>query len=246
MKLWEHTGQELREMPLDALALLVLDDFGEQGWNVDSYFKECAHHHSELYGQPGVRERIAEAWAWLEANVLVGRHPTQDSPNARKITDSGREALIHGVGRLRAGRRLGVDMHPRLAITVRRQFLMGEFELAAFAAMREVEIRVRELGDYGNDMIGVPLMTAAFNPKGPGPLVDVKAEAGEQEALMALFRGAIGTFKNPSSHRAVDYDDPVLAAEIVLFADLLLRLLDGVASTRSETPTVASAAPKAS
>jgi hypothetical protein len=28
---------------------------------------------------------------------------------------------------------------------VRRQFLMGEYDLAAFAAMREVEIRVREL-----------------------------------------------------------------------------------------------------
>lgn len=230
MKLWEPTADELREMPLDALALLVLDDFGEQGWNVDSYFKECAQYHRDLYGQPRVANRIAEAWAWLEANVLIGRNPTQDSPNARKITDSGREALVQGVGRLRAGRRLGVDMHPRLAISVRRQFLMGEFELAAFAAMREVEIRVRELGGYGNDMIGVALMTAAFHPKTPGPLVDERAESGEQEALMALFRGAIGTFKNPLSHRAVDYDDPVLAAEIVLFADLLLRLLDGISS----------------
>jgi len=45
---------------------------------------------------------------------------------------------------------------------------------------------------------------------------------------MALFRGAIGTFKNPSSHRAVNYDDPVLAAEVVLLADLLMRLLDRV------------------
>ena len=45
---------------------------------------------------------------------------------------------------------------------------------------------------------------------------------------MALFRGAIGTFKNPSSHRIVNYDDPVLAAEVVLLADLLMRLLDRV------------------
>jgi hypothetical protein len=33
-------------------------------------------------------------------------------------------------------------------------------------------------------------------------------------------------FKNPSSHRQVEYDDPTLAAEVVLLADLLLRILD--------------------
>jgi hypothetical protein len=36
----------------------------------------------------------------------------------------------------------------------------------------------------------------------------------------------IGIVKNPSSHRQVDFDDPTLASEVVLLADLLLRLLD--------------------
>ena len=47
---------------------------------------------------------------------------------------------------------------------------------------------------------------------------------------MALFWGAIGVFKNPSSHREVNYDDPIVAAEAVLLADLLLRLLDAMAA----------------
>lgn len=214
-------------MPLDAIALLVLDDFGSDGWNVNNYFLELAAHHADTYRQAGVASRLTEAWAWLEANVLIGRHSTQTSSDARQITETGRHALQNGLGRLRAGQRLGVDMHPLIAGTVRTQFLIGQFELAAFAVLREVEIRVRRLGRFSDEMIGVKLMAAAFNPSN-GPLADTNAEAGEQEAVMALFRGAIGTFKNPSSHRAVSYDDPVLAAEVVLLADLLLRLLDNV------------------
>lgn len=49
---------------------------------------------------------------------------------------------------------------------------------------------------------------------------------------MALFWGAIGVFKNPSSHRQVDFADPTLASEVILLADLLLRMLDQVAEGR--------------
>ena len=45
---------------------------------------------------------------------------------------------------------------------------------------------------------------------------------------MELFAGAIGTFKNPPSHRQVDFADPTEASEVVLLADLLMRLLDRV------------------
>jgi uncharacterized protein (TIGR02391 family) len=92
--------------------------------------------------------------------------------------------------------------------------------------MREVEIRVRDLAGAGNDDLGVGLMKEAF--KKGGRLADSALEAGEQQATMALFWGAIGVFKNPSSHRQVDFEDPTLASEIVLFADRLHRMLDRV------------------
>jgi hypothetical protein len=63
MDLWEHSAQELVAMPVEALALLVLADFGEQGWNVDSYFKERAQYpeSSQVYRQAGVAAALREA-----------------------------------------------------------------------------------------------------------------------------------------------------------------------------------------
>jgi hypothetical protein len=181
---WDHEAAELRTMPLDALALLVLADF-DGGWNVRNYFLEARQYHNAIYRQDGVAERIAEAWAWLEAHALIGRHPTQDSSDARMITESGRHALENGLDRLRAGQRLGMELHPLIAGRVRTQFLMGEFELAAFQAMREVEIRVRSLSGFGEDQIGVPLMTMAFNPneKMRGHLSTTKRNAASKRLL---------------------------------------------------------------
>ena len=116
---------------------------------------------------------------------------------------------------------LSRDIHPSIE-SVRSQFLLGDPELAAFAAMRQVEVRVREIGNFDAGDIGVHLMRAAFRPI-DGPLRDPDAEGGERQGLMDLFAGAIGVFKNPTSHREVTFDDPAEAAEIVGLASLLLR-----------------------
>jgi len=144
--------------------------------------------------------------------------------------------LAAGLSAVRAAERLEVDLHPRIEATARRQYLLGEHELAAFAALREVEIRVRELSGASTSVIGVALMREAFRPtprdpkdtQSTGPLTDADADRGEQVATMELFAGAIGMLKNPTSHRQVNYDDVTEAAEVVLLADLLHRVLDRV------------------
>jgi len=85
-------------------------------------------------------------------------------------------------------------------------------ELAAFAALKEVEVRVRQLSRGAPGDIGVSLVRKAFGED--GLLRNPTLEAGEQEAISHLFAGTLGTFKNPVSHRPVDYDDPVLASEV--------------------------------
>ena len=123
---------------------------------------------------------------------------------------------------------LAITLHPRRETRVRQMFMSGEVEAAAFMAVKEVEVAVREAGGFGKDLIGAKLMAATFKP-GEGPLHDPDIPTGEQASVMALYTGLIRALKNPSSHRQVDFDDPVEAVEaveVVVFAALLLRMLD--------------------
>ncbi|WP_411574869.1 TIGR02391 family protein [Streptomyces fradiae] len=175
-------------------------------------------------------ERLADAWTWLESRALIGVSSRQSEP-FRQLTKEGRELATdpEALQKLEAAERLAGPLHPALSGHVRTNFHLGEYETACFAAMKAVEVAVRDASGLDNSVLGTKLMRAAFQPAGgkpAGPLTDQGAEGGEQEAMSNLFAGAIGAFKNPASHRTVHFDDPVEAAEIVQLADLLLRLVE--------------------
>ncbi len=68
-------------------------------------------------------------------------------------------------------------------------------------------------------------MNKAFNPATGKLIITTCAVGAEQEGIQSLFRGAISEFKNPSSHRTVDYDDRHIALQTITFAELLTGLL---------------------
>jgi len=89
-----------------------------------------------------------EAFDWLAQHGLVAREPSQDGPDWFFVTERGWAAADEGdagVARIGAAERLSVALHPMIADRVRSQYLLGEYEAAAFLAMRQVEIRVRDL-----------------------------------------------------------------------------------------------------
>lgn len=117
-------------------------------------------------------------------------------------------------------------LHPLIEAEARPQFMIRKLDQAVFASLRAVEIRVRALGGYNDQMIGTDLMNKAFGSG--GPLTDSAAAKGEQEATRALFAGAFGALRNPAGHWQIDYDDLSEAAEAVQLASLLMRILDRV------------------
>jgi uncharacterized protein (TIGR02391 family) len=221
-QLIQLTEAEIQELPIDRLALLVLKHCAGGEWNSHNLLNSLQH---AGFGRTALF-CVSEALNWLIAHGLVARDKPGQSTSAQSmfITRAGESVLADGIDGAVAAARLTMTLHARLD-RVRSQFLMGEYELAAFAAMREVEIRVRELAKAEKSAIGVKLMRESFRP-GSGPLSDSNLDPGEQVGMMELFAGAIGTFKNPSSHRQVDYEDPTEASEVIMLADLLMRILD--------------------
>lgn len=117
-------------------------------------------------------------------------------------------------------------LHPLIEAEARPQFLINKPGQGVFASMKAVEVRVRKLAGFGDEVIGVDLMNRAFGPG--GPLTDVSAGKGEQDGTRMLFAGAYAVLRNPAGHRQVDYADLSEAAEAVQTASLLMRILDRV------------------
>lgn len=115
-------------------------------------------------------------------------------------------------------------LHPKLIEKCADHFRNKKFDEVILNACKVVEVYTRERASLRASDIGVPLMRKVFRPN--PPILKYSDDKGEQEALMHLFSGFIGVFKNPQSHRFVNVKDPLVAFEILVFADRLCKILE--------------------
>ncbi|MFI6401478.1 TIGR02391 family protein [Streptomyces sp. NPDC050548] len=219
--------QDVLELPVDELALHVLEDMVRTNtWN--SYNYCLSYTTDEKYRAMGTHpaRAVAEAAQWLLSHGMLASKPGDSNPQSIFVTRRGREAVEQGIATVRSVNRLQDNLHPLIEAKARRQFLIGEYENAIFVSMKAVEVRVRQLAGFGDDVFGTDLMTKAFRQG--GPLADPVAPAGEVVGTMMFFQGAYAVLRNPSGHREVSFDDVTEASEAVMTASLLMRMLDKI------------------
>jgi hypothetical protein len=178
------TASEALEMPLDELGMRVLWRLAATDWRAEAKWPlrspqivgwvtewdqaqgNVRDAYATLQANRDLLEALGEAWDWLSIEGLLGRQVwAQASPEAYFVTRRGRETLeaAEPLADLRARRRLGLELHPELAARLQSLTRAGAFEQAAFDALRQVEVRVRELaGDPRDPRNGQPLTGVAL------------------------------------------------------------------------------------
>jgi uncharacterized protein (TIGR02391 family) len=127
-------------------------------------------------------------------------------------------------------------LHPKIVKRCKVHLDNGQYDDAVLVAMKLVETELRETAGLPADDVGVHLASKALGKDGVLVLPRAKTMA-EQEAVHQLFRGALGFFKNPLSHRFLDETDPHYTFLTLGFASILLTLIQQLERhPRSDAP----------
>ena len=178
--------------------------------------------------QAEIELAVAEGWHWLEINELILPTPGYNGRNGWRVLSRQAATLAadEDFARFKEAAAFPKSLlHPTIADKVRLALARGDLDDAVFIAFKAVEVAVRDAGGFGPTDVGVALMRKAFD-KTSGPLSKKTDPEPEREALAHLFAGAIGSYKNPHSHRTVSISEPREAQEMVLLASHLLRIVD--------------------
>lgn len=232
LKNYLPTAELVTSAPLVELAGCVLRDLAPNLQR--DHDATCAHNYclgiGKEYGQDRMgphkqaMQAVAEAWAWLYSNGFICHH-VDHGEQWMTLTRMGQAvSKAGGFAQWVEERELPSDMlETTLTTNALPFFRQGRFDTAVFEAFKTLEVEMRDAAGFGHDLVGVQLASKAFHPD-EGPLADREAEKGERVALMNMMCGALGSYKNPHSHRRVEIGARE-AREMLLMASHLLGIV---------------------
>ncbi len=175
-----------------------------------------------------VQQVIGRAWKALDDSGFIEEPDPDNGKNGYRIpsaTGKGVSASTDYVGARMRSKFTREMFHSGLPDAAWNAFTVGDYDTAVFEAFKSVEVAVRTKGGFTTTDFGAPLMKRAFDPN-TGPLRDRAAPPARQKARCDLFTGAFGEIRNPKGHNDSTIADALVAAEELMAAGVLRRIVD--------------------
>jgi hypothetical protein len=121
---------------------------------------------SRIGRRADVKNALVEGFNWLEQAGLIGLSADDSSQYNYFVTRRGRK--LRSIASIEAFKLKGLlstgNLDPELAEKAVHLFTRGGYEAAIFQAYKIVEVRVRKIGNLGDESYDIDLMRDAFNP----------------------------------------------------------------------------------
>lgn len=129
---------------------------------------------------------------------------------------------------------LWIEIHPRIVTVSRNEFDDQHYDSAAGKAIKEVEVRLRELfrqvkPDQKEPRAVVDCIGALLGENGALKLADCSTESGKNytRGVKAIFEGAFAAYRNPQMHGNIPYTRRESFEQIVLASQMMYVLDKG-------------------
>jgi uncharacterized protein (TIGR02391 family) len=221
-----YSKSELKKMFLRVLYECKYGTMQSYSWAVESIVPGWINRYFKISLTNDEKQICLQAVEELRTGGFLVKDATQMSDAFLVLTSEGKDLVekqrdpdVHGI------RLEQVVSDKELLSQCLAPFDDGNYEAAIFQAYKHIEERVRRAAEATEKDIGVDLITKALHPQNGKLLLAGCKLPAEQEGAYNLFKGAIQFFKNPSSHRTVNYENRNIAIEIIVLAELLLGIL---------------------